>query len=129
MRFTTRLCMAQLIINTKTQVQNWLESIEDRTIGEGIKKWLLDNNKAGFKSLILPTDIIAMRGIPAEIVKVINIRKIIYDITRTFYTVLESLNFYMTDDNNTRLVLDEFPELFGSEEEYRQFMDNSIIGE
>ena len=118
-----------LELNTKTQVQNWLESIEDRTIGEGIKKWLLDNNKAGFKSLILPTDIIAMRGIPAEIVKVINIRKIIYDITRTFYTVLESLNFYMTDDNNTRLVLDEFPELFGSDEEYRQFMDNSIVGE
>lgn len=118
-----------LDLNTKTQVKTWIEHIEDRTIADKLQNWLTKNNKAGFKSLILPIDIVAMRGIPAEIRPIMNIRKIIFGLMETFYVILESLNFYMIDSNNTRLVLDEFPELFEHEEEYRQFMDNSIVGE
>lgn len=113
----------------KTQVNVWIENIEDKDIAERIKTWLETNKKAGFKSLILPADIIAMRGIPKEIRPIINIRKIIMELMETFYIILESLNFYLIDDNNTRLVLDDFPSLFENPEDYKQFMDNSIFGD
>ena len=70
-----------------------------------------------------------MRGIPKEIRPIINIRKIIMELMETFYIILESLNFYLIDDNNTRLVLDDFPSLFENPEDYKQFMDNSIFGD
>lgn len=118
-----------LELDTKTQTKLWIESIEDKEISTKITDWLETNNKVGFKSLILPADIIAMRGIPKEIRPIINIRKIIMELMETFYIILESLNFYLIDGNNTRLVLDDFPELFKNPEDYKQFMDNSIFGE
>lgn len=118
-----------LDLNTKTQVKTWIESMEDREIANKLNNWLVKNNKPGFKSLILPLDIVAMRGVPKEIRPIMNIRKIIFGLMETFYVILESLNLYMIDGNNTKMVLDDFPELFESEDEYRQFMDNSIVGE
>ena len=103
--------------------------MEDREIANKLNNWLVKNNKPGFKSLILPLDIVAMRGVPKEIRPIMNIRKIIFGLMETFYVILESLNLYMIDGNNTKMVLDDFPELFESEDEYRQFMDNSIVGE
>lgn len=114
---------------TKTDVKEWLVSIEDRDIANRIEEWLVKNNKAGFKSLILPIDIIAIKGIPVELESILNIRKIIFGLMESFYVILESLNFYMIDTFNTRLVLDEFPELFKDNEEYRRFMNNSVTGE
>ena len=118
-----------LDLNTKTQVKTWIESMENREIANKLNNWLVKNNKPGFKSLILPLDIVAMRGVPKEIRPIMNIRKIIFGLMETFYVILESLNLYMIDGNNTKMVLDDFPELFESEDEYRQFMDNSIVGE
>jgi hypothetical protein len=95
-----------LDINNKTQMEDWLNSIENPDIKENLLQWMKEQNKTVIPTLLLPRPVVEMVGIPKEIIKGIDIRKLVFSITRPFYLILESLGIYMKNDNNTRLIFD-----------------------
>jgi hypothetical protein len=95
-----------LYTDNRTALNEWLASIEDRVIAEKLTNWLQAKGKTDISNILLPEQIVAVSGIPKEIILGINIRKLIYSTVKPFYVVLESLGIFMTDDNICRLVSD-----------------------
>lgn len=95
-----------LYTENRTMMNEWLAKIEDREIADKMKKWLDSKGKTDLSNVLLPEQIVAVSGIPKEFIQGINIRQLIYETVKPFYTVLESLGIFMIDDNNSRLVSD-----------------------
>ena len=71
-----------------------------------MKNWLSTNDKNKLPSIMIPVEAIRLGGIPQEILKAMDVRRIVANITKTFYLILETLGFYMINDKNTKLVSD-----------------------
>lgn len=91
-----------------TALNSWLAQIEDRELATRLQAWLNRNNKKNFNTLYLPEVITQVKGIPEEILKAINTRKIILDVTSVFYILLESLGLYMVGDKKSTLISDMY---------------------
>ena len=57
---------------------------------------------------MIPTAALVGKGMPEELMLVVDVRKIVFDITKTFYLVLETLGFYISNDNITKLISDHY---------------------
>lgn len=90
------------------QVRAWLDNMQDRDVALRMENWLKANEKDKITMFMLPQEILEMRGIPQEIIPAINLRQLIYNVMSPFYLVLESMGFFMTNKNITRLVSDEY---------------------
>lgn len=95
-------------IDNPTKTKKWLENMEDRELAERMKNWLASLSKVNLPSLMLPTEITTANGIPKEILDIIDTRKIVYNLCKIFYLILETLGFYICNDNITRLVSDQY---------------------
>ena len=95
-----------LYTDNRSNMNEWLAKLEDRVIADKMKKWLDSKGKTDLSNVLLPEQIVAVTGIPKEFIQGINIRQLIYETVKPFYTVLESLGIFMIDDNNCRLVSD-----------------------
>ena len=60
--------------------------------------------------LLLPPSILAEKGVPLEIIPVIDFRGIVYSSCVAFYIILESLGIYSVDDKKNRLLSDIYPD-------------------
>lgn len=95
-----------LDINNKTQMKQWVDKIKNPTIKENLLSWMREQNKDVISTLMLPKPVVENTGVPKDIIEGLNVRKLVFSITRPFYFILESLGIYMKNDNNTRLVYD-----------------------
>lgn len=95
-------------LESPTATQKWLDTMEDRVLSEKMSKWLGALGKNKLPTLLLPVEAISANGIPKEIIEIIDIRKIVYNLCKIFYLVLETLGFYICNDNITRLVSDQY---------------------
>lgn len=93
-------------LTNPTAIKQWLESIQDKDLAIRLQKWMLTNNKTVLPTLLLSTEVVRDKGIPIEIVQVINIRNMLSDLTRIFYLILETLGYYISDSKNTRMCMD-----------------------
>ena len=94
-------------INKPTLVREWLEAIEDKEIVAKLEKWLSKTDKTAFGGvLLLPEQIISGRGIPEEILQAIGARKIIYETTSIYYTILETLGIDIINKQKTCIASD-----------------------
>lgn len=93
----------------RTTIQNWLKSIQDQKIKEGLTRWVEENDKADIKLFRLPMSILAETGIPEEIVPVLSIRKSVAEIMKPFYYILETCGLFLLNKNYTRLISEEYP--------------------
>ena len=89
-----------------TKLKEWLLRMPDQAIAGKLKDWLDKNNKVTMSTMLLPEIVCGVAGVPQEVVCGIDIRKLIYATTSSFYLILEALGFYMQDGNLTRLVSD-----------------------
>ena len=94
-------------INNKTDMKNYLSTL-DSTLANDISSFLKKNNKDLLTTFYVPIDLFANKPIPEEIIRIIDIRKMIVDISHTLYHILETLGVYRLNSNNTRLISDEF---------------------
>lgn len=92
-------------INNRTEMDAWYESMEDRELALRFKAFMYNRGKEKASSLKLPTSIVAGR-MPAEILAVVNLRKLTYQMLESFYILLECLGVYQIDDKHIRLVSD-----------------------
>lgn len=95
-----------LYAENKTLVEEWFSKIEDEGIKQRLKEFMERRGRSDISNILLPEQIVAVSGIPKEIICGIDIRKLIYETVKPFYIVLESLGIFMIDDNNSRLVSD-----------------------
>lgn len=102
-----RVTKVSVKLNSKTKIKEWLDSLEDREIAERMENWMITNKKLNITSLMLPAEVVSVTGIPEEIIKAMNIRKIVHLTTAPFYLMLESLGVFMINDNLTRLISDD----------------------
>lgn len=91
-----------------TATREWLDSIEDRELAERMRGFMRKLDKTILPSILIPMEATNVVGIPKEIMAVIDTRKIVYDLCKIFYIILETLGFYIGDDKRTRLVSDTY---------------------
>ena len=95
-------------VKSGTSMKAWIAGIKDRELAARLENWATRNNKTGIQALLLPIQNLEMKGMPEEIVPVMDMRKTIFDNTGVFYLILESLGFYVMNDSLTRLAIDEY---------------------
>ena len=94
------------ILENPTSTTKWLSEIEDKQLAERMQKWFLKTGKRQLPSMMIPVEAVRMNGIPKEILSAIDIRKIVYDLCKIFYLILETLGFYVCNDNMTKVISD-----------------------
>lgn len=88
------------VIKVPTTVLNpsgivrWLESIEDKDISDKLDIWLKQHNKRALPTMYLSDEYVRAFGIPEEIKKVINVKKILLDLTGINRMILETLGYF-----------------------------------
>lgn len=106
---TYQAMVIKTTINSKTDWNNWLDSIKDPAVLKGIEDFCKQYNKPLLKSFNLPYDIIKSTGIPEELLSVMNSRDMVRNLMKSFYLILETLNYFTINSKCTRLLSDDFP--------------------
>ena len=116
-----------LTSDNRTRYREWLAEIEDRELAARLDAWMVANGRKELAVLRLPQEILAVKGMPEEVIPAANVRNLIANTMGPFYTVLETIGYFIKNKNNTRLVSDErwlladdwpLPELELSSEKY-----------
>lgn len=77
-------------LSNKTSLRTWIASLEEG-IQLKLQSWLNDHNKSKLPTIYLNHDHVKAFGVPEEVMKVIDVKKIILDTTASHRTILESL--------------------------------------
>lgn len=92
--------------DTKNKTKLWLDSWEDQERAERMRKWLASRNKDYLGEILLPEGNLLSYGVPSELLGVIDVRKIVAKAMSSIYLILESLEFYLFDDKQNKLIMD-----------------------
>ncbi|MCY1287239.1 hypothetical protein D9M70_362270 [compost metagenome] len=97
-----------LSINNKTDMQMWLTEAGkvNPEFAERLKDYMVKSGRDMIKTLYLPLSILSGIGMPKEVMPMINVRRLTYEILESFYMILESLGIFQVDGNYVRLVSD-----------------------
>lgn len=93
-------------INTKTDLKNWIDGMEDRALAARMQGWVDRTGRKNLTTFQLPEQCLQSKGIPSEIFDRIGVRKIVLDSSKVFYIILETLGHYWLDSKITKLVSD-----------------------
>lgn len=95
-------------INTPTKMALWLDSMKNQALADRMRMWLTKYNKKYVGSVWLPEQLVQTRGIPVELLEVVDVRKMIIDCTAVFYKIMESFGIYMIDDKRNKMFMDYY---------------------
>jgi len=93
------------IIINKVTMNEWINSIEDKDIADKLNTWLIKYNKKDLPTLYLNVDYAQAYGIPIEFINIIDVKRIILDLTITYRLILESLGLIM---DNKLLISEQY---------------------
>lgn len=93
--------------DTPTKLKAWLDAMPDRDLAQRMQNYLQRNEKTSITTFNLPAEILISRGIPAEVKAIIDYDKIVVDICKIYYILLETLGYYALGDKVKRLVSSE----------------------
>lgn len=100
---TFKICID---VKKKTQFKAWLENMEDRQLAERFKAFAIENNLDSMSSFQLPQSIARQKGVPKEVMEVLDIRRATMLIMAPYYLVLESFGIFIANSKYTRLMTD-----------------------
>lgn len=86
------------ILDNNKKMLSYIDSIEDLHIKLAFQEFLKKYNKNNFGTIMLPITVVSGKGIPKELIPVINKKRIILDNLKSAYLVLESLGFFLKDE-------------------------------
>jgi hypothetical protein len=95
-------------LKSSTSMKKWVANIKDKALAQRLESWMIKNQKLGMQTVILPQESLRLKGMPEEIEIVMDIRKIVFDMTGILYLILETLGYYIANDNITRLAMDQY---------------------
>jgi hypothetical protein len=93
--------------DTPTKFKAWLDAMEDKDLAERMRAYCIKNNKSHIGTFNMPREILTSRGIPKEIMDIVDFEKIKVDICKMFYIILETLGYYGLGDKMKRLASNE----------------------
>jgi len=85
-------------IDSKTKLNRWVESIEDAELKARLVGWLIENNKKDLPTIYLNIDWVAAYGVPDEILRVVDVKRIVLDVTIQHRVFLETLGVMLYAD-------------------------------
>lgn len=80
------------------KILSYIDSIEDPRIKLSFETFYKKYNKGTLGTIMLPVSVVSGKGIPKELIPVINKKRILLDNLKSAYIVLESLGIYLKDD-------------------------------
>lgn len=86
------------IIESRPALKAWVESIEDVEFKDRLNNWIVTNNKTSLPTIYLSEQYVLGNGIPKEIIGIIDIKRIILDITLQYRMILEGLGAMLTEN-------------------------------
>ena len=86
-----------LIIDSKKKMELFINSIEDKDIKEKLENFCKKYNKPYIGTIKPSISILNTKGLPSEILSVIDMDRIIKDNLNPAYMILETLGFYLKD--------------------------------
>ncbi|WP_396190564.1 family B DNA polymerase, partial [Flavobacterium sp.] len=93
------------IVTTKTALKAWVDSIEDSELKLRLEVWLNKNQKSNLPTIYLNDSYVLGSGIPKEIISIIDIQRIVLDVTGQHRVILETLGVLLYKD---RMIKDQF---------------------
>lgn len=85
------------ILNNKTQIKKWLDSLEDQSFSIRMVEWLSKYSKDKLNTIYINSSYLKAYGIPEEIKPIINIKKIVLEMTNADRMILETLGYFPKD--------------------------------
>lgn len=89
-----------------TEIKAWAGSMEDRGLADRLLDFCDRNKKTTLTSIYIPAIIVEELGIPEDVIRGIDYRKIIATNMSPFYLMAESFQAMFRDPNNERLFSD-----------------------
>jgi hypothetical protein len=87
----------------------WLKEMKDREMAERIAKWMVKHGKKELPSLQIPVAVTMVHEMPEEVQTAMNARKIVADLSKVFYLVMETLGIHVMTKHQTKLMSDIYP--------------------
>lgn len=103
LRVSTRLTNPSL-------TAEWLKEMKDREMAERIARWMVKHGKKELPSMQIPIAVTMVHEMPVEVQTAMNARKIVADLSKVFYLVMETLGVYSMTKHQTKLMSDIYPE-------------------
>ena len=95
-----------LEVNNISEFNEWIDSIENKSLVDDIRKELARIGRKFISIAYVPTSIVQISGIPDEILAGSNARKIVRASCGPYYHILEAMGVMMSNKKNTRMVYD-----------------------
>ena len=92
-------------VTSKTALMNWIESFPDPAMKERMINWCIRNNKKNLPTLYLNAEFVAGYGIPDILLQVVDIDRIVLDVTLQHRLILETLGPMLYKE---KMVKDQF---------------------
>lgn len=86
------------IIKTKTKLKEWITDIEDLELRGRLVNWLETFNKSNLPTIYISLDQAKGSGIPSEILKVIDIKRIVFDCTMQHRILTQMLGVMLNEN-------------------------------
>ena len=86
------------VLDSASKMKNYLDGLEDRELAERFSKFLVRNNKKNIGTFRVPLSLLGKDGLPDEINRCVDYKRIVKDNCNMMYTVLEAIGFYKTSD-------------------------------
>lgn len=87
----------------------WLKEMKDREMAERIAKWMVKHGKKELPSMQIPIAVTMVHEMPEEVQTAMNARKIVADLSKVFYLVMETLGIHVMTKHQTKLMSDIYP--------------------
>jgi hypothetical protein len=88
-----------LKLDTTPRMNAYMDNLEDRELASNMKEWFTKNKKTHFESLLISKNFCEAFGLPKEIVSIVDVDKLVYDLLLVDRIVLNTLGIYIKKDS------------------------------
>lgn len=93
--------------DTSGKMRTWFDEMPDQELAQRYREFMIRYKKTAMTAIWLPSDQVKAHGIPDEIMMVVNVRKMIIGMMKSYYLILESLGFHILNSTDSRLISDD----------------------
>lgn len=91
-----------------TKMKQWIETMGNQEIAQRIKTNLENTARKFIKTFYVPSTVLAEKGIPDELLEVVDLRKIVGEMCKVFYIVLETIGECTYGEKHVRRLMSDY---------------------
>jgi hypothetical protein len=95
-------------LETPSATRAWIDGIEDKSLSNRLNVWMAKNKRNVLPTIYLSQEMVKSQGIPMELTRVIDIRRMVFDLAKVLYLILETLGMHVMNNKQTKLVSDTY---------------------